>query len=604
MEKAVDLPEILDHLARYLSRNSLAIGCRVNRRWFASLHPQLWSDLKFDCSTSSTLRPTQHQIRDHLQLIRHLELSAMPSNEFTHFEGACHLRTLIYDNMWEQIQTADRSDSPTVPGPWSTLSNLVIHSGSTLRDLSILTQQTEPRVDRLDTPDDAVVDSGTATPFWRSAADHCLGIERLVLRYVHISNEDSPAFWSLCSRQVKRLYLGRARLPPVAPVLATLDDIDDYDADDLLEQQYPRMDKIKELTFYGVEGLSPRKQVQLWQRCPNLQTLVWDDTHRREQARIASEKQTRFASETFAEALAEDSWPLLNNISIYCEWMTADQVALILNSVQTLRFLRLSPVLFGSDAFSALNQPHHVERMEQLILTSPDALDHSQTLTILETFKSLKKFRGGRICLNLIDLEDAVVSLRDNPWACKNLERLSIDICEEIPPEENEDDGESIAGIGQNPTRSVLVRQLSPENRIKIQRMLLEQLGNLCQLQEVELHSIKDWERAPRRRRTPLLRLEVMPYRRPSPHLLCFEKQQGDDLQSPLPPTGGLTLLKRWTKLRFLRFQGQQDLGEAEILWMKTNWPLIWILEGPLHSNRPRHEQLVEFMEARGILRY
>lgn len=632
MEQAVDLPEIIAHVGKYLNRNSLAVGCRVNRRWFASLHLQLWSDLKLDCSTSSNRRPSGDQVQRHLQLIRHLELSAMSSSEFTLFQGARHLRTLIYDNLWDQFQTTDPSDSQGISGPWTTLSNLVIHSGPTLRDLSILTKQIEPRIDRdLDSP---IEDPEAPTPFWRTTADHCPGIERLVLRYITIHEMDAPAFWTLCSRQLKRLHLAKVRLPPFAPIQATLDDISDIDTEDLLERQYPMMNRVEELTFYGVQGLSPRKQVQLWQRCPNLQTLVWDDTHRRDRA--------KFAAEAFAEALADSSWPHLDNLSIFCEWLIAIQVAMILNATRVLRFLRLSPVQFDSEAFRSLNQQHFAERMEHLVLTSPDALDHFQTLTILETFTALKKFRGGRLCLNLINLEDPVVALRDITWACKDLERLSIDICEEIPQdrnqqvdsssgEENEHNGHHSLHVGSTmlQSQSTPVKELSPENRMQIQKILLGQLANLDQLQEVELHPIKDWERAPRRRRTSLLQPDVLPYRRPSPLLLCFDgstkgdveygsqlhpntpvyprrpaSEDGGTVSSSLPHTGGVASLKSWRKLRIFRFQGQQDLGEAEIQWMKDNWPLIWIIEGPLHSNRARQERLVEYMEARGILRY
>ncbi|GJJ70659.1 hypothetical protein EMPS_03009 [Entomortierella parvispora] len=627
MEKATDLPEIIANIAKYLNRNSLAIACRVNRRWLASLHPQLWSDLKLDCSASSNRRPSAEQIQKHLQLVRHLELSAMPSNEFSLFEGAHHLRTLVYDNLWEQFQIADPSNSQNISGPWSTLSDLVIHSGATLKDLSILTRQLEPRVERdLDSP---TADLTGPTPFWRSAADHCPGIERLVLRYVTIHEEDAPAFWTLCSRQLKRLHLGKVRLPSLAPIQATLDDISDVETEDLLERQYPKMDKVKELTFYGVQRLSPRRQVQLWQRCPNLETLVWDDTHRKDRV--------KFAAEAFAEALAESSWPYLDNVSIFCEWLNSNQVAAILNATRVLRFLRLSPVQFASDAFQALNQLHFAERMEHLVLTSPDALDHFQTLTVLETFKALKKFRGGRLCLNLINLNDRIVALRDHPWACRQLERLSIDICEEIPTNEdpqvhsspNEENGAHPSSVaGSTLTQSIPIKELCPESRTQIQKILLQQLANLRQLQEVELHSIRDWERAPRRRRTSLLRPDVLPYRRPSPLLLCFNGSAGGGGTSDVPQShpiqaevpkraasqiegallsplssGGVASLKNWQRLRILRFQGQQDLGEAEIQWMKDNWPQIWIVEGPLHSSRARHEELVEYMEARGILR-
>ncbi|KAG0044898.1 hypothetical protein BGZ83_009831 [Gryganskiella cystojenkinii] len=634
MEKSVDLPEIITHIAKYLNRHSLATACRVNRRWYESLHLQLWSDIKLDCSTSSSLRPTPDQIQDHLQRIRHLELSAMPSTEFTLFQGATHLRTLIYDNMWEQFQTTNTEQKAV--GPWPTLSNLVIHSGSTLKEISILTQQLEESraSDRINEEDwglDEALDSEPMEPqFWRSAADHCHDVKRLTLRYVHISIEDAPAFWTVCARKLERLHLARVHLPSLAPVLATLysEITDNVDEDLLLEQQYPKMTKIREITFYGVEGLSPRKQVLLWQACPSLRTLNWDGSHRREKA--------KFASETFAEALAEKSWPFLESISIYCEWITAEHVAAILNSTRTLRFLRLSPVQFGSIAFCALNQPHYAERMETLILTSPDALDHDQTLTILETFRSLKTFRGGRICLNRIELDGPLARLRDMPWTCKSLEVLSIDICEEIPPinerqansdEEEEEEGNLAAEPGSTlnhhpPLNEEEVLVLSPEPRLKTQRLLLLQLSRLTELQEAEFHSIKDWERAPRRRRTSLLQPEVLPYRRPSPLMLCFEKPIELDTASKdedrivesavreLPaasqstPKGGLAYLKNWKRMRLLRFQGQQDLSAAEIRWMKENWPRIWIVEGPLHSDRRRHEKLVEYMESQGILRF
>lgn len=133
------------------------------------------------------------------------------------------------------------------------------------------------------------------------------------------------------------------------------------------------------------------------------------------------------------------------------------------------------------------------------------------------------------------------------PWICKNLRKLDIRLtyCED----EEEDDSHSSSALEREKDSA---RQLAPS--------LLRQIGTLSRLQDLSMDFSNEY------------RLEDSPY---------FQLSMDPDYS--LPQFADLQQLKTFKVTGLMH-----SVGQTEVEWMRTNWPLLLSLEIPILSDGGR----------------
>ncbi|KAG0292403.1 hypothetical protein BGZ96_004150 [Linnemannia gamsii] len=172
--------------------------------------------------------------------------------------------------------------------------------------------------------------------------------------------------------------------------------------------------RLKRVSFYSSDkfdqGFCTEDQVAWFRRCSNLTRLHWTfDLH-------------KFPASKFREALEQESWPNLEDLSLEELDRWDDALAVTLSHLPPLRRFRLRSAEFGPLTFNTL-RTRIFGTLRALDLTGNVYVTSRMALDVLTECVHLEDFSGVIIYAQEIDNES-------QPWACLGLERLStIIIC-------------------------------------------------------------------------------------------------------------------------------------------------------------------------------
>ncbi|KAG0228271.1 hypothetical protein B0O80DRAFT_450697 [Mortierella sp. GBAus27b] len=342
----LDLPEIESHVSKYLRQNDLVRCIRVNKTWYKTFLPALWSDV-FLCPISA--RPHEHgpglaALREHAHFVRKMGLDSALSGQIMSLVFP-NLRTLHFTEFMDQRDKY--------------LVHFLDQHKDTVTDLELITYRRE---------------------VWKHFSS--LGkVRRLDLReMVDMSfpkDTLTPNFWRFCTR------LEILCLTMVANVeLLRIPD----------KTRFPRLREVRiQATEAHVETTT---MISFLRRCPNLETAAFP-AHGIESGLPVSLE--------FVRHFAAGAWPKLRGVRFGAKEMTDEDTAVILRSFQQPCYLfGVGSSGFGPKAFPSLRR--HFSTLEHLILAGCRSVTSDMIQEVLSSCPLLKTFWAdgvnGRVLAN------------------------------------------------------------------------------------------------------------------------------------------------------------------------------------------------------------
>ncbi|KAG0302970.1 hypothetical protein BGZ98_007076 [Dissophora globulifera] len=211
---ALELPEVLSAVARYLSRDNLAVCVRVSRLWHQSFLSHLWSNLRLEqrwyCPPFETIAENRHYVKT-----LYMEVDLVGKNN--------PARPLHFPNLKEL----------SVRLPISS---------------KLMTMFLRPSLTRLELLNASAL---STTRFWKAVLE-LDDLKEFRADFLECDYDSMNLFWSVCAR-VECLSLNTLQV---------------FHTRDLTAMTFPR---IRELTLNS----SGPPDLNIMRRCPNLESLIW-----------------------------------------------------------------------------------------------------------------------------------------------------------------------------------------------------------------------------------------------------------------------------------------------------------------------------------------
>ncbi|KAF9119278.1 hypothetical protein BGW39_000426 [Mortierella sp. 14UC] len=336
--------------------------------------------------------------------------------------------------------------------------------------------------------------------------------------------------------------------------------------------RWPVFPNLKSLKLGLNSGITPFRQLQIIQRCPNLETLAWDleesaatgpvSIHGEPDVPPTPDTEAyynyRFPTAAVCQLFEPEFCPGLEKLSIAYPGLSDRELARIVAACPRLTLFEVFETGFGAIAFQAMTRHFaHLTRLDirrcsgvtssmaQQILTScprlvffcGDAL-HARDIVGLSPPQSHNMDVGGTGSEAAIDVEQ---QLNPQDWVCTDLTWMTLYICglENAPP----------AWL------PIVLRQLS--------------------------------------------RLTALDFLTISPTGPEFDGTK-DGL--PLSLSSGLGTLSTLTNLERFCFHGlSQEMKEEDVQWMVDAWPKLVRIEGVVHPEREQRIMLEPILRREGI---
>ncbi|KAF9923937.1 hypothetical protein FBU30_006007 [Linnemannia zychae] len=271
--------------------------------------------------------------------------------------------------------------------------------------------------------------------------------------------------------------------------------------------------------------ISEDDQIQLMNKCPQLETLDWFPGR-------------PFPPGKFLDCFRDEKWPNLEGLTMaqMDEYDDAD-IKFILESMhKKISILGVPGSGFGPRSFEVL-RPHLFSGIIELDLSFCSSVTSAMIVDVLVSSKKLRKFAAG--CVSAKDI------VNSPPWRCGSLRELWIYF--DINDDSNNDMSVMTSTISDtNPTliaenATLATEQTSVSRREQIQRQILERIAGLEMLQSFSfsdpMHEV------------PLLSLD-------------------------LKLGKGLELLSTLQELKGIHFHGtKQWMRTEDVQWMLDHWP-------------------------------
>jgi hypothetical protein len=291
--------------------------------------------------------------------------------------------------------------------------------------------------------------------------------------------------------------------------------------------------RLKRISFYSSDKFrmwfGAAAQLAWFKRCPNLTRLHWA-FHSRD-----------FPADKFREALEQESWPIMEDLSLDELDQQDDALAATLSRLPPLRIFRLRSTDFGPLVFDTLRR-RLFGTLRILDLTGIVYFTSRMALDVLTECVHLEDFRGGIV--NAQEINNV-----SRPWVCLGLKRLSTII---------------VSGPDASTSKNAY-----------------EALSRLTCLEtlDIGLGNVGNWE------------LSIL-VSRGMQHL-------------PWSLEYGLGQLSTLTKLRTVSLVDniQELLTDEDVEWTADNLPALEQVKGRLCVNDDRRERLAGVLRRSGILR-
>ncbi|KAF9929125.1 hypothetical protein FBU30_001854 [Linnemannia zychae] len=339
--------------------------------------------------------------------------------------------------------------------------------------------------------------------------------------------------------------------------------------------QFPRLKHIK---FSRVKDWSLDSQLLFMSQCHELRTLSWHVPR------------LGFPVQEFCGAL-QINWPNLVSLTLPESRLNDSDLAKIIQATTSLSTLSIRRSDFGEHCFRALKR--HFRTLHQLDLFQCPNLNSRMTQQILENCHCLESFEGNKLLIQ--DVAEGMWGSSQKGWVCHNLRVLDVHLS-------GRSSMAAINHLGET---------------VSIQWMVYSQLAEMTNLVHLSiggkspsLHPLE--EAAPSAEVAPLVTI--------ASHVSSIESymssrgRSGRINHSPTRPTrrqidglhlsldDGLDQLSSLRKLRFLKFTGlEQEMEASDVRWMVDHWPDLKILQGKLHSDVGRQDELESLLATHGI---
>ncbi|KAG0259648.1 hypothetical protein BG011_002499 [Mortierella polycephala] len=378
MHRALELPEIRDHIGQFLNIKTLLACIHVSHAFNTSFGPFLWHRVTFKDNPLQVLKSKRIDLlafKKNAHHIRRLVYASTVAIELhtVHFQ---RLRSLVIDN------TRCWFDDPRI--------DLATFVGlnPTIESLEIRRPRPRPK-----------------STFWDTISSGWRNPKELVVGFDAVAPDAADAFWRACAR-FESLTCGHA-IPP-SSVLSTL-----------------MLEGIKSLCFvYPIDEqrpMAPEAKMTLMLACPNLSHLTGPPNF----------DESTFPQ--FLEALTNRTWPKLESLTLIGTRFPDDDeaIASILELVPPLKSLvmwhkkiclepQFCRSIIGPLSFSRLSS-RHFATLESLSMTQCPALSPEHVLTVLEQCPRLRKLEAAHVSVELM-------AKSSKPWICRELEHLQLQI--------------------------------------------------------------------------------------------------------------------------------------------------------------------------------
>ncbi|KAF9349708.1 hypothetical protein BGX26_012041 [Mortierella sp. AD094] len=356
----VELPEIRELIARYLSKRDLAQCVRASQSWNALFTPYIWKHVNLNQKlvrrgfNLDSLAPHSHLVKS---------ISMTDILEFKSLVSACsNLQSLQVIMSFGLLRTYQQTLKNQLSAILTdTLSIVRLAMDSVYIDwalIGILKNLRELKLNNCDT-----MINSSVSDFWNRDHPH---LESLSLSFVHI-----PDLWEE-TEQIASMY-------PIFP-------------------------NVKSLEVERLTTLPESTQVEIIRQCPNLETLRFLAYSRKRIQSSLTKEIVRLA--------AAGSWPKLRNLHYDGPTISDQGSADILRSMELCYQWDVSYADFNLQSFQALSE--HFSTLTRVNLTYCRSARSDMLQEILSSCPLLRRFRGVRIFAKDI--------VQGKPWVCSSLQ--------------------------------------------------------------------------------------------------------------------------------------------------------------------------------------
>ncbi|KAF9282405.1 hypothetical protein BGZ68_005989 [Mortierella alpina] len=302
MEKALNLPELLTCIGRYLGDKRTIITCLcVCKQWKLQFEPLLWRNFEVGSSEDlDDLHPSTELMERNAPFIRSLTLNVheiAPESHATFYSNCMQLEDLFIHVNPVYVN---------VPLKWTFMAN-IIRNLPRLRTIRINHRGGEPSHD-----------------FFEAIAD-CPTIVVLETYGYQFQAKDAEVYFRASATHMKRLSTTHEHFENVSKL-----------PDGLMFQE------VRYLDLKDVSGLSFDVQLDWIRRCPNLIALRLQDT--------------RDLSPTQFCQIIPAACPHLTALHLDTDYITDEEIAKILYAIPRIEKLNMSRTSFGDKSMKALRK--------------------------------------------------------------------------------------------------------------------------------------------------------------------------------------------------------------------------------------------------------
>ncbi|GJJ67810.1 hypothetical protein EMPS_00156 [Entomortierella parvispora] len=603
MNKALGIEDIRRAIGEFMTPSTIIACAQVNSDWHASFIPFIWQSLHFGEPTSRRIYPPLEALEHNKHLVQRLSIQGCLQIPYLSLQGCQQLTHLSLSG--SAPCEASRPGRTLVPVPgspdrysmWYYWRLLVERHQSSLKSLSISSQQ-----------------GSTMTVELLKAIAGCTKLETLRLSYASICPIHAGLFWKAISGVETLIWRGgggdhrgtggeipdwiaqelpdgdQAPAPPLVPatgsfISASTNTFAPEPTDRVIPDPLPSYSpsspppsRLRRLKIS--QCLEPATDWQLFQHCKNIRNIEWE----------LLRGDWYFPLEQFGTMLFEGAWPQLEQIEVLngAETYEDEQWVRLMESPlgPRLKALTVKSSKIGSKTFQVLfaagernvqreregvpsltagnisssavvgplaPRPSLNNSLSHINLLPSSDVDSLTIQTILSQLPSLESLSVGR--LSYMDIVEG------EPWVCKNLKNLTINIDMTLQPLQ--------FSLRRPPSATAEELKAKKLNFANQQRLVFERLSMLTRLNKFTLHQ-----------------------RTGGPKDVVADTRTLD-----LTLKAGLGLLETWKNMSSLTFMSKhQNMGWPEIRWMVETWPGMRRLTGKFSVDPKMHFELKRYM--------
>ncbi|KAF9981284.1 hypothetical protein BGZ75_007459 [Mortierella antarctica] len=570
-QRALDLPEIMAHIGHHLTRNSLHTCIQVSHAWHSFFISFIWKSLTLSAYTF-VRKPSLDTLAKHAHLIRSLDFNGpVPAIYYT--IGCRNLESLSIAGERAPWDTHRYTSNTEQPG---------------LRDQDPITGlvNVNPGLKRLTV---VGVHPPPAVEFWEAVC-RMAQLEFLSVGGLDISARLVPVFWQAISFRTSELVLDRVTFLEEDQNPHHQDHgsmaFNNFQHDDALSMTHynvpgPRQQQftyLTKLSLFKLLGSGRSQQTKILKNAPFLATLVWK-----------GDMTFEFPLLSFGKCLTAGRLSRLKSLDLRKgdTKLGDDDLCQILGAMSRLEKLMVPNSGMGSKAMAQLFR--HANKVGALDISGCAGVHSNMIQSILSSFPLLEVFVADKISVK--DIMDG------DPWVCKGLRELTIDIelgyatMDTEAEADLEADGEpwtierrnsnsgSASRRHQKHTADSAVQRFERDER---QQVVFERLSQLEWLEELTIIQPKD--RPP----SAVEQLTVGMV----PKIL--------DLRL----INGLDRLRTLRRLRCFYFSGPQEMSEVDVHWMMEHWKALSHISGQLNSDPTSNKELAALFRTHRVFVY